>query len=376
MHTAIRPASVLLIATLLVSCVENEEVIEVREDGSIEVVVAAASDQIDDLTDGYSVPLHGPWTPVDATTEAWVTNVGRDTGSPEVRSRQGAFPAGLIRGNEKLRLGARAVFASVEDWPEFLAPAEASYRTAYLRRSADLSIESRGGKTVYVFERTFHRRRGMRSVWIEIGERLPEDVIERIEDEEETPADMAKITQTVRDVYERLSEQFVLDALERIYTHGDASLPLDAHTRIVQSVRASMSRFLNRLRLADLLDATRAFDESEKLGQEPPVHPLTQFESDARDALRDGLTKALADEDGLSPRLRNGFLERLEWGFTAVDASSDLGDESFAITIAMPGVIVSGNNDGLDAEGRAVWRFESEDLMRGDLRMRVVSVVE
>jgi len=375
-RAALRPwalASTVILAAA--ACVENEEVIEVRADGSVVVTVRAESDRPEDFTDGYSIPLHEPFIPVGTTTEAWIATVGPDTGSAALRSRGDAATDRLPGGDRDLELSSRAVFESVEDWPEFYAPPGEPYRTAYLRRSADLTIEKRGGKTVYVFERTFHRRAQARPVWIDIAERIPEEIGERIEDGAETPLDMAKLTRIVREAHGALTRSLVRDALEGIYTRGDASLPLAAHSRIVTSVGDAMSRYFDGVSLDELLAATRRYDELEKTGAAPEEHPLTTFETEFRDRVRSAFTLALEAEKAIVPRIRNAVLERLEWSFTSMDATSDLGDESFQVAVAMPGTIVAGNYDGIDGRGRTLWRF-GNDFVDTDVRMRVVSVLE
>jgi hypothetical protein len=73
--------------------------------------------------------------------------------------------------------------------------------------------------------------------------------------------------------------------------------------------------------------------------------------------------------------VRNAVLERLEWNLTAIDQTSDLGDEELKLSLRLPGRIVDGNFDVLE-DGRARWSRKGEDLRDRDLVLRAVSVLE
>ena len=49
----------------------------------------------------------------------------------------------------------------------------------------------------------------------------------------------------------------------------------------------------------------------------------------------------------------------MEFGLTAADHGADVGGESFAVSVEMPGTIVSGNYAELE-DSRAHWQFEAE----------------
>ena len=77
-------AAVSLLA--LSSCLETEEDIEVRPDGSVQVTLRA-SGNLWDVAAGYPLPFGGAWEPVDDTTRLWVREVARATGGALVRER-------------------------------------------------------------------------------------------------------------------------------------------------------------------------------------------------------------------------------------------------------------------------------------------------
>ena len=82
MKNTILPA--LALPLLLTACLENEETVEVRPDGSVHVRVLAKGDILD-LTEGYAVPLDGPWVPKSGDAHLWLEHVGHDTGSSFVQ---------------------------------------------------------------------------------------------------------------------------------------------------------------------------------------------------------------------------------------------------------------------------------------------------
>ena len=124
-------------AFLLTGCLDNEEEIVVHPNGAVDVTVTAKSDRADDLTDGYPVPLHGPWKPASETAEAWLELVAPDTGSQAARDGLAALAEGTLPLRDR-PLSAHASFESVESWPEWYAPQTEPYRTALLHRTASL----------------------------------------------------------------------------------------------------------------------------------------------------------------------------------------------------------------------------------------------
>lgn len=375
-HALLIPALLLAVSLAVSGCLESTEDITVREDGSVEVVVTAKSDRADDLTDGYPVPLHEPWQPVGETAIAWVRHVARDTGSELARQKLASLATGTLELRDR-PLSARATFDSVADLPQWYAPVDEPYRSAFLERTAELDIERRGDRTVYTFDRVYHRRAHKESVWTLVARGIPDDIEDKLDDGGDlTEFEWNKIAKSARDAFRDLAYEIVRDSLVGVYLRGDASLSVDAHRRVLVRVGEATSDFVSIPRLKELLQETVAWDEAEKRDEHPgDVHPLVAFPLQVREILRESLTTALADEE-IRAGVRHGILERLEWNFTAIDHNDDLGDESFTVRIALPGTIVGGNWKYLDDKGRAVFEFDGNVLMTGDARMRAVSVVE
>jgi hypothetical protein len=337
----------LLVPALLAGCLENEETIAVRPDGSVHVRVRARGDR-KDLAEGHAVPAGAPWTALPGAT-------------------------GLDQDQEE-RI-AEATFASVRDWPRFHAPASEPYQTAFLERSADLKIERKGARTVYTFERTFHARpwAGFEP-WHRVGEAIPKEIDQKFKRKETPTSDeWVVVARAVQQALRDSGDAYARDALLGLYTVGDAELSAAASRAIERRVADALGALapvdrLQRL-VADLDAAERA-----KASPAGP-HPFERFEGDVLSTLRGTFSAALA-ETGLRPKVQNAVLARLEWRLAAIDHTSDLGDETFKVRVTLPGVVVGGNYAGRAAEGTVTWELKGEDLRDRDVVLRAVSVVE
>ncbi len=334
----------------LCACLEVEEEVEVRPDGSLLVSVSAKGDP-QDLAQGHPLPTSSPWRAADAATLAWLS---------------GAEP----KKDEPLRL--EAGFASAADLPRFFAPASEPYQSAHLERSTRLSIERKGTRTIYSFERTYPARR--HEAWtpaerIEAG--LPEETRKALDDEVPlSPQALDQAIGVVRDAYAETAGTVARSALGAVYLEGDALLSVDAFERILAavegSVRATISDPLIRRLYATLLAA-----KDQEHFELPPEFDLVRL---ARETTRASLPAGL-EAEGVPAPVRNAVLERLEWTFTAIDQTTDLGDEKLSLALSLPGRIVDGNFDALE-DGRARWTRAGGDLKTGDLVLRAVSVLE
>ena len=362
----------------LTACLENEEFVEVRTNGSV-VVKQLVKGDIVDLPTGYNVPLGAPWIPLDDGAKRWLQHLGSDSGSLEVQARADALDWKAAVGNKRddgMTLTVEAVFPTVGDWPRFYAPESEPYRSAYLERSASLTIEEKGDRTLYVFERTYH---GRRYRGFDLIDRLEEafsgDLQQKIDELQPlTSAEVRAVADVAMREHRALFDNFARSAFEMVYTHGSGGLPPEvaerARTDAVDAVGAVftehfVSGFWGRIRdWAATLD-----EESEVI----PESPLDELEHLLRGTFRSAIRDTLAAE-GLAEQVQNEVAFGIEWNFTEYDYSIDLNDEKFLLSVAMPGKVVGGNYHDLN-DGRAEWTFESGDLKDRDQVMRVVSVL-
>lgn len=365
------PASLLLVPFLLGACLENEEELEIGVDGSVRVALASAGD-VDDLCDGYALPLDAAWLATSDDTRRWLVELGPDTGSAFVRQRAGelAWPAEPGQG-PRASLAVERRLASVEELPRWYAPADDPYRTAHLERETSLAIRELGEKRVYVFERVFH---GFHEVDLDLGARLrlSEDVEKKLEAREPlTNEEKADVVERVVSAYEGLAVGLARAALLGLYTRGASELPVGAHAAVLEEVRAAARATVTPRRLRALLELLQ--DEGAER-DEGAGRALDELESEWRAALRGALAAAL-ERAALPAESQNAVLYALEWQFTAGDQADDLGDESFALSVTLPGTIVGGNFTECDG-ARARWTFEGKELKEHDVVLRAISVLD
>jgi hypothetical protein len=348
-------ATLLALLLPLAACLEIEEEVEVRADGSASVTVRAKGDQ-PDLDEGFPVPTWGAWRGADATTLAWLS------GEPLPEDSDGVT--------------LQADFASVAELPGFFAPPGEPYRSAYLRRTSELQVLRKGARSVYVFTRTLGaRRQADWSASARIDAGLDDDLREALEAERDlTPEQWERAVTVVRRAYSDASRSIVRAALSGVYTLGDASLPLGAFERVLARVDRDVAGTITEPRLRNLYALLRNAsakpdDEREVIPPELDLDRLT------REAVRTALGEALAAE-GLETAVRNAVFEGLEWSFTALDQTADLGDEKLRLRLRLPGRIVDGNFTELDEQGAAVFEVEGPELSDREVVWRAVSVLE
>ena len=367
----VKIAPALLAACLLSSaCLENEESIEVRPDGSVQVGITASGD-VEDLTRGYSLPLHAPWQALDSVTRAWKTLFGPGTGGPEVRARYeaGVWDEVKTPTESEVTLRSAAHFGSVADIPRFLVPEDEPYRTAFLERKTSLDIEPKGTRTVYTFEREYLPPL-FRSAFED--DLLPEDVLKRIEQKRRlTNEQVRRLTTLIRErAHTPAAMRLITSALGAVYSDGDASLSAAGYERVVRELHAVVEQVITEENLRAFFDALHDIQGDE--GAQIPEG--LDLEQRLRTASRAVISSAL-EREGVEEQVRHAILERLEWNFTSLDHAKDLEDEKFTLHVALPGTIVDGNYDVI-VNGWATWQFDGKELLQGRRTLRLVSVLE
>ena len=356
-----------LAAAALVACIENEEAIVVREDGSVSVTLRAEGDA-PDLANGYPLPLGGPWQPQGVDTAMWLRRIG-DGPMSDAMARE-AEDIHLDRDEQALELEVRAEFASAEAIPRVHAPDADPYATAYLERGARLDVREEGGRRVFTFERVYHGRDYHRLDPYSRLERSDNELVERFDDEDATYTEdeWKRLTRSVRGVFADVAELYLRDAILGLYTEGDASLAPSELPGLYDRVRQGASDLIS----VERLQSIRALlSDSDK---EAAGALLEGLQAEFRAGIRREL-ELLHESGRITEPVKNALCYALEWGFTAQDAYGDLLDESFRVTVELPGTLVGGNFD--ETEGRlAVWEFDGDALLGGDLVLRATSVLE
>jgi hypothetical protein len=367
---ALRTLLALPAVLLAAACMENEETIDVAADGSVQVRVVARGDA-KDMADGYPVPLHGPWRPDGGETARWLGTVGPDTGSD---AAQKAIADGLWTDDpefpKEAELAASAHFDRVEDIPSGYAPPNAPYPDSYLQRDASLTIERRGERTVYVFERTIRARRHpgsahFEAVWKDMTEAVGENELTKGEDLE--PSTVKRLAWVGARDMRNYADAFAREAAAAPYLTEGAALSLADRADVLAAVDKRLDAFGLEQRCEEALLRVREADADEP----SPFEGLIDAYFDAiRQGLRDGLRTVGADD-----AVANTVSDRFERSLTAFDATGDLADENFSVRVSLPGVLVDGNFDRQE-DAHAVWNFSGRDMRSADLVLRAVSVVE
>ena len=349
------------------ACLENEEEIEIRPDGSVRITVGASGDFMD-FTDGFPVPLDVAWEPQTLDTRRWLALVGNDTGSAAVQERAPQVKWPRTPDDDPIELRVSRTFEDVEAWTEWFGPEEEPYRSAYMRRSASLKIHEGGDRRVFEFERTYRGTDyGRFDFPTLVLERLP-DLVSRFEEPDPyTPEEWQRLRDGIAEIHAEVAEHFVRDALLQAYQHGNASLSPRSIPRVLDAVLWAVDQFTTVEGLVQLHAATLGSDPEEE-------QALADYDRAYREAVRRSFEEVLTAERVDAPS-RNAILFALEWGFTSFDQYTDLADEDFTIALQMPGVLVGGNFDE-ETGNVATWTFDGAELHEGDVVIRAISVLE
>jgi hypothetical protein len=371
------PIAAALVLAFLPACLENEEQLTVRPDGSCSVRVKAKG-EAPDFAEGYPIPTGLEWKVERADVPEYLGWVRTGMKSEELRSR-------LPQDKQKnLEFELAGEFASVRQLPKYYASGLDPYRTAYLARATELKVEPRGSKTLYSFERRFGAREYARfDSWSRMQRALPGELVRRIDRASEgelqlTTDERASVTHAAVVALRAAALAHVEDALLADYTLGNATIPASVAAGIRLRVEQALSGVITdeRLRaILDLLCAPAANRQSASSETEKQASArLAAIESETRDTLRKGTREALAGvHAGLD--IANAILAQLESSLTALDQTNDLNDETFRLRLHLPGALVGGNYDKLE-DGAAVWEFKGSDLQDREIVLRAVSVVE
>lgn len=365
-HMVMKPCTLLLLCLFTTACLENEEKITIRADGSVHVQIAAEG-EIADLADGYPVPLRAPWTALTRSAERWIEVVGPATGGVETLRKVKDENALSTDWSSKRRLEVEREFARVEDMPSLWADPSDPYAEAFLRRSTSLDIREVDGKTVYFFERVFHARPYgliIMERMLEEEERGEHPLITKLKSGEMAEGDWPALSELAIEIQVPIARQFVLESFHAHYLRGTASIPAQTVEQILANVLERMKQVFGAARLRVLGSNNPDRDAVLWLAM------WTEF----RDIIRSEIETQLIDL-GLEPEERYAIQFELEREFTEYDHSQDLVLETFDVEVALPGEIVTGNFDRKEG-ATASWQIHASEILLGDVTLRAVSVLD
>ncbi|MBI2899941.1 MAG: hypothetical protein HYY17_07135 [Planctomycetes bacterium] len=333
--------TVLALPLILSGCLEIDEEIDVRPDGSADVRLVYRGDP-GDFNAFLRVPGDG-WNAA-RRTEKESTDKGP---------------------REKWIWEFRRTFRDLNEYPVSFAPADLPDRDRYLRHATRMKISTRGNLRVCEFEREYPRM----------------DVRE---------------FQAVDDA--ALSDPKAKELVAKLGDKGVAGLSRDERVRLFELVVAAD-------REKQMLLASRAvasFSRLQRLRSEERLAILGRMEAVTKEALSGpGLARrteeylaraekepfnfdflkavqkqaVAAGEEAAGRRTEPpSFRAVYESEQTAYGAGKAVGDDRFKVTLRLPGEIVAGNATRILGDGRAQWEFEGHALYDGPVLLRAVAV--
>jgi len=307
-----RKNGLLLLALLvlpLCGCLERVETITVRPDGSLHVrhEFDAAGGDLDSGAAG--APAGDPWKTGRRTYEA-------DNG--EVHHV----------------LEAEAEFASAADVPGHLG--ERSERG--LRFTTRLDVREEDGRKVYAFERRYAPR-----AWAANEAYIDEAFPEKLREVVRTGDGLEDLTKKER---RRLVEGLILH--EKLQKRDWAMRAAGDGVGDRLAARAAVDAYYDRALSVEDVEAVLDGDrDSDDVADEVYA------------GLRDAVAARVRARRGAEAAKR--VRARLDLERRGFQVTTDLGDETFEVRLALPGEVKAHNADGVE-DGRLVWKFHGKDF--------------
>lgn len=309
------------VACVLPGCLEREERITVRADGSLDVRHEIHGDRAD--LDGGAARLPAP---------------------PHFATRR--FDRAVDDKTERV-LEAAARFRRAEDVPTTFAAADDPLAAAALTFSTTLVVRDESDRTVYLFVRRY-RPRAWARYHHHFRRAIPEELEARCKGTsiEDLPDDDRRAAlRGLADYERRKVREWMRLALDE--TTIDAGTREDAWLTAARAVDAYHAANLGLPRLEALLAQPKAAQQ------------------DAADAIERDMERHALDAAmrvlGPAGVSRRDVAYRVALAHEAFRVTDDLGDEAFTVRVEMPGRLVDDNGDA--REGNTVrWAFDGNAL--------------
>jgi len=341
----VRGVSPLLLAALsIMGCVERHETIQVQPDGRVDFTLVHRSDSLQDLYEGDAAPsLRGGWIVAEQVEQA---------------------PSG----EETHAFTAEASVALGKKLPSNLADFADPDADRAMQFPTTLRIEKRGGATWYHFARTYEPR-----AWeqVEFSRRQMERDLQSVNGKpvgDWTPAERENVVRAYlgHDAFKRLSfaRQAYLEVKQDERQDGWLA---------VQAALDETLRNQDIERLAGLLVSA---GEPGGRGEEEQRQEALEAEIDRMEqSCLEAMQNTLRREAAFSGEQAASFLHHYQRARRFHEVTEDLGDDTFQITVEMPGRIVASNAPST-SDRQATWNFRGEDVRDRRLELLVSSVVD
>ncbi|MBS0189643.1 MAG: hypothetical protein U0573_09435 [Phycisphaerales bacterium] len=316
-------------AIALGGCLDRDEKIVVKSDGSADITVHITGDT-SDYEHGDAMPSEaGGWVlttkPADKADKVDVT--------ARLTAAAGKFPASYAT-----------------------TPGAASLS---LRMPTEIWIEDRPDGRYYQFKRIYQRRADARYTLVKReAERDPKRAkLLETPPEKLTPGERAQLLAEFRDAEIEKQHQFVYAGIAAV-----PDRPQDTGLRILRAVAKG----------ADAFNLERAL---ELLARPPSPDRDAAIEQAAKDFLAgiDAAVNTAIIAEKLGAKDEAAFREAMAHERSMREVTEDIGDESFKVELILPGEIVASNGT---ASGNAVtWSFDGYALMDRDQPLMATSRV-
>ncbi len=320
---------------LLSGCLERKERITVSEDTTVEIEAIFSTDSMNEFTEGDAMPtLQAGWL-----TEEFVEEDDE--------------------GKKIFKIKADAIFPPESELPQNFASLEDVNPDLYLQFPTTLRIERRDDGLYYHFYRKYERRS-----WAHL-ETLKQQLLyaplkelEGKEFEDLTKSDRTKLIRALVDFDSAKIRNFARKAFLEVVP----DLPQDRWLLVNQS----MNQFKSELNYDKLLTLMEIPDQQER--DEALAEEAEQWEL----AVTNRLRQALKEHCYIGGSKIKTFMQRYDWHSRYYKITEDLGDETFEMTVQMPGQIVASNADAVHG-ANAIWKFDGTKIRDVDVELMVTS---
>ncbi|MFG0329701.1 MAG: hypothetical protein ACF8PN_07365 [Phycisphaerales bacterium] len=332
-------SAILLLAMTLavvIGCVERDEKITVRRDGSARIVATFQSDTSDDVRNEDAAP---------GAAAGWTIEERRPVGND---------------GKEKYQLIATREFLPGAELPDTFAAPGSAHADRMLRFPTRVTVERRPDGMYYHFYRRYEPRR-----WAPVG------ALKDIADEQSNPYLEQQSGGGALDAFQlrSLSEIQVRFAIERLETiareafvETNPQAPQDAWLAAHEALRDFRAN-IDYGALADLIRQAESGPEDDT---------FERLERQFEDAVLEALESALRASPGVSNL--GGFRSEYASIKKGYGVTEDLADENFTIRVEMPGTIIASNAESSDGS-TATWQFPGPLLFDRPIELMVTSRV-
>lgn len=324
-----------VISFLLFGCLERKEHITVKADTTVIIEANFSTESINELIEGDALPsLQAGWFAEDSVIEN-------------------------DEGKKTFHISAQAIFPPDVELPKNFAALDDINPDLYLQFPTSLKIEQRDDGTYYHFYRKYERR-----PWANLEtlkQQLLNEPLKEFEGkglEELAKNDRSKLLKAFVD----FESAKLITFARKAFLEVSPDLPQDYWLNVHQS----MNQFKNEINYDRLLALMEIPDKDER--DEALETEAEQWELATINRLR----QALKEHCYLGGSQIRNFMQRYDWHSRYYKITEDLGDDTFEITVEMPGEIVVSNADSVKGN-EATWKFDGTQIRDRDLELMVTS---